>query len=398
MIKYVFISLLFFKFSNSQNLKILHEYGFENLQEFYNENQYTLFYEDNLYRFPADGLYKVLELINISTDVSCAKIIILNKGVPIVEMRFNIRQYNKLKTKKIKIEEFLSISTIDFTDEKYNPEKTLNNSYFKTDLSLRLQLDYTLGNFDNPIRQRVNFQPYLSTDLSKGVNFEGYYNFPKFDELGFIEPQIGILRLSNDIKFSKVDFLNMSVGFFNYNRLGLSFDYLKFLYKDKLRWNVHTGITRFGRLNKDLILYYDINTDLRVDFYSEMSYRINKYDIDLSLRYGSYILGDIGYTAQIRRFSGQRNIGLFYKKTNYGTSVGVDFSLPIPIRKYKRKLPIRTKLFDNFYLPYNYRSDSNVGMLYYKGENLITRMTDYFPAIIKKGLLKASKRGQKSPL
>ena len=73
--------------------------------------------------------------------------------------------------------------------------------------------------------------------------------------------------------------------------------------------------------------------------------------------------------------------------------VGFDFSLPIPIRKYNRKLPIRTKLFDHFYLPYNYRSDSDVGMLYYRGENLISRMTDYFPAIIKKGLLKASKRG-----
>lgn len=394
MIKYAFIALLFFKFANSQNVKVLQEHGFENLQEFYKEDQYTLFYEDNLYRFPADGLYQVLELINISTKASNAKVVILNKGVPIVEMRFTSRDYAKLKTKNSTIEDFLSVATIDFTDEKYNPEKTLNNSYFKTDLSLRFQLDYTLGNFDNPIRQRVNFQPYLSTDLSKGVNFETYYNVPEFDELGFMEPQVGILRLSNDVKLSKVDFLNMSVGFFNYNRLGLSFDYLKFLYKDNLRWNVHTGITRFGRLNKDLILYYDLSTDLRVDFFSELSYRINKYDMDLSFRYGSYILGDIGYTAQVKRYSGQRFIGLFYKKSNYGTMVGFDFNLPIPIRKYNRKLPIRTKLFDHFYLPYNYRSDSDVGMLYYKGENLISRMTDYFPAIIKKGLLKASKRGR----
>ena len=393
MIKYAFIALLFFKLANSQNLKVLQEHGFENLQEFYSEDQYTLFYEDNLYRFPADGLYQVLELINISTKASNAKVVILNKGVPIVEMRFTSRDYAKLKTKNSTIEDFLSVATIDFTDEKYNPEKSLNNSYFKTDLSLRFQLDYTLGNFDNPIRQRVNFQPYLSTDLSKGVNFETYYNVPEFDELGFMEPQVGILRLSNDVKLSKVDFLNMSVGFFNYNRLGLSFDYLKFLYKDNLRWNVHMGITRFGRLNKDLIMFYDLSTDLRVDFFSELNYRINKYDMDLSFRYGSYILGDIGYTAQIKRYSGQRFIGLFYKKSNYGTMVGFDFNLPIPIRKYNRKLPIRTKLFDHFYLPYNYRSDSDVGMLYYRGENLISRMTDYFPAIIKKGLLKASKRG-----
>ena len=252
MIKYAFIALLFFKFANSQNVKVLQEHGFENLQEFYKEDQYTLFYEDNLYRFPADGLYQVLELINLSTKASNAKVVILNKGVPIVEMRFTTRDYAKLKTKNSTIEDFLSVATIDFTDEKYNPEKTLNNSYFKTDLSLRFQLDYTLGNFDNPIRQRVNFQPYLSTDLSKGVNFETYYNVPEFDELGFMEPQVGILRLSNDVKLSKVDFLNMSVGFFNYNRLGLSFDYFKFLYKDNLRWNVPTGITRFYLINDQI--------------------------------------------------------------------------------------------------------------------------------------------------
>ena len=70
MIKYAFTALLFFKFANSQNVKVLQEHGFENLQEFYKEDQYTLFYEDNLYRFPADGLYQVLELINISTKAS----------------------------------------------------------------------------------------------------------------------------------------------------------------------------------------------------------------------------------------------------------------------------------------------------------------------------------------
>ena len=393
MIKYAFIALLFVEFANSQNLKALQEHGFENLQEFYKEDQYTLFYEDNLYRFPADGLFEVLQKIVPIEKAIHTKIVLLNKGIPIIEMNILTKDFIDFKQGNLVIEKLIENCNFQFTDAQTQSELSKNPSYFKTDLSLRFQLDYTLGNFDNPIRQRVNFQPYLSSDLSKGVNFETYYNVPEFDELGFMEPQIGILRLSNDVKLSKADFLNMSVGFFNYNRLGLSFDYLKFLYKDNLRWNVHMGITRFGRLNKDLIMFYDLSTDLRVDFFSELNYRINKYDMDLSFRYGSYILGDIGYTAQVKRYSGQRFIGLFYKKSNYGTMVGFDFSLPIPIRKYNRKLRIRAKLFDHFYLPYNYRSDSDVGMLYYRGENLISRMTDYFPAIIKKGLLKASKRG-----
>ena len=47
MIKYAFIALLFFKLANSQNLKVLQEHGFENLQELYNEDQYKLFNEAN---------------------------------------------------------------------------------------------------------------------------------------------------------------------------------------------------------------------------------------------------------------------------------------------------------------------------------------------------------------
>ena len=89
------------------------------------------------------------------------------------------------------------------------------------------------------------------------INFETYYNVPEFDDLGYKEPQVGLLRLSNDFKIDKSSFLNFNFGFFTFNRLGITTNYLKFLYKDKLRMNIHLGLTRFGRLNKDLILYYD---------------------------------------------------------------------------------------------------------------------------------------------
>jgi len=394
MIKYAFIALLFFKLANSQNLKVLQEHGFENLQELYSEDQYTLFYEDNLFRFPADGLFEVLRIIRPIENVKNTKIVLLSKGIPIVEMVFSTNDFVNYKKGSLALEELIVNSSLQFTNEKIESEKSKNPSYFKTDFNLRFTLDYTLGNFDNPIRQRVNFQPMIDIDLSQGVNLQGYYNYPEFNDLGYSEPQVGLLRLSNDFKISKSSYLNTNFGFFTLNRIGITTNYLRFLYEDKLRLNIHSGITRFGRLNKDFILFYDLNTDLKFDFYSELTYRVNKYDMDLTFRYGSYIFGDIGYTAQVRRFSGQRFISLFYKKSNYGTMVGFDFSLPIPIRRYNRKLPVRAKLFDKFYLPYNYRSDSEVGLLYYQGENIVNNMTDFFPEIIRKGLLKALKKGQ----
>ena len=390
---YIIVVLLFFNSLLGQNIAKLEALGFENLQEIKTPEIYSLFYEDNIYRFPADGLFKVIQTIS-ANESNQFKIVILNKGIALVEMVFLNRHLKEFQDEKITIEEFLASSAIEFTDVKAGQDGVENPSYFKTDINMRFVVDYTLGNFDNPIRQRVNFQPMIDTDLSKGVNFQGFYNYPEFDDLGYREPQVGLLRLSNDFKIDNTSFLNFNFGFFTFNRLGITANYLKFLYRDKLSMNVHSGLTRFGRLNKDLILYYDLNTDLRLDFFADLTYRINRYDMDLTFRYGSYILGDVGYTAQIRRFLGQRFIGLFYKKTNYGTMVGFDFSLPLPIRKYGRKLPVRAKFYDRFYLPYNYRSDTEVGLLYYQGDNIISRMTDYFPEILKKGVLRASKRGR----
>ena len=388
--------LLFFSLiSNlliSQNTQKLNELGFENLSEKHIGQNYTLYYEDNIYRFPPDGLYNVLNSLDINDGVVKIKVIILNKGIPIIEMSFNKDVFIEYRNGDITIEEFLASSKIAFTKEKKVAQKIINRSYFKTDLSLRFTLDYALGDFENSIKQRVNFQPMVNSDLSKGVNLQGYYNIPKFNELESIEPQIGILRLSNDFKLNQYGFLNINYGFFTSNRFGVTLNYLKFLYQDKLRFKFHIGSTRFGRLNKDLILFYQPNNYLYTDFHGDLAYRINTYDVDVVYRYGSFIGGDIGYSIQVRRFKNQRFIGLFYKKTNFGKMIGFDFSIPIPIRKYNRKRPIRLKLYDNFYLPYNYHSESNIAELYYEGDNIISQMQNYFPEIIRKGLKNASKK------
>lgn len=384
--------LLSFFFVPAQNSEVLVAFGFENVVERKVDNNYELFYEDNLYRFPADGLSKVLQIIDEEALLTNNTIILLDKGLPLVEMHFSSDAFRQLKSAKITPEAFIKSTDIRFTDKEYDPTISQNSSYFKTDINLRLTLDYTLGNFDNPIRQRVNFQPFLDTDLSKGVNINAYYNVPAFDDLSALEPQLGLLKISNDFKLDSHTFLNMNFGFYNFNRLGVTMNYLKFLYKDVLRFHLHSGFTRYARLNKDFILFYSPDVDFFFNSHADLIYRWNKYDMDVTFRYGSYISRDIGYTLQVQRFKGQRFIGLFYKKTNFGNMVGFDFRVPL-IRKYNRKLPVRVKLFDHFYLPYNYVSNNNVARLFYQGENITTRYTDFFPEIIRKGLLKRLKNG-----
>lgn len=385
------VLLLFFNSLFGQNIAKLEELGFENLQEIKTPEIYSLFYEDNIYRFPADGLYKVLNLIEIESNFNQVQIVLLNKGISMVEMTFSRADFKEFKTQKLEFEDFLMKSTIGFTKAVYDPDKSTNPSYFKTDLKLKFRLDYQMIGFDPGWAQIINFQPMLSSDIGKGFNLQGYYNFPEFNTIDSREPQIELLKVSNDFKFTPQSFLNTNFGFYTFNRFGLTFNYIKFLYKDIVRFKLHGGITRFGRLNKDIILYYDPSIDLRLDYHSDLTFRWNKYDIDMTLRYGSYVLNDLGYTFYVRRYSGQRYISLHYSNTTFGKSLGFNFNIPIPIKKYNRKRPVRLQLYENFYVPYYYRDTS--ALLNYEGDNIVSQLTSYMPEIVRKGLIIASKKG-----
>jgi hypothetical protein len=382
------LPLIFF----GQNSEKISDYGFENVQENYDLEQYTLFYEDNLFRFPADGLFEVLNLIEIESNYNQVQIVLLNKGVSIIEMTFSRADFLDFKTQKLDFEDFLTKSKIGFTNAVYDPDKSINPSYFKTDLKLKFRLDYQMIGFDPGWAQVVNFQPMLSSDLGKGFNLQGYYNFPEFNTIDSREPQIELLKVSNDFKITPQSFLNTNFGFYTFNRFGLTFNYIKFLYKDIVRFKLHGGITRFGRLNKDFLLFYQPNIDLRLDYHTDLTFRWNKYDIDMTFRYGSYVLNDLGYTFFIRRYSGQRFISLHYSNTTFGKSLGFNFNIPIPIKKYNRKRPVRLQLYENFYVPYYYRDTS--ALLNYEGDNIVSQLTSYMPEIVRKGLIKASKKGR----
>ena len=111
-------------------------------------------------------------------------------------------------------------STIGFTKAVYDADKSINPSYFKTDLKLKFRLDYQMIGFDPGWAQVINFQPMLTSDLGKGFNLQGYYNLPEFNTIDSREPQIELLKVSNDFKITPQSFLNTNFGFYTFNRFG----------------------------------------------------------------------------------------------------------------------------------------------------------------------------------
>lgn len=378
----------------AQNIRILDDFGFENLVEKNENGSYILFYENNLYRFEAYGVAKILNLLKIDDTTKSVTLVLLNKGIPITEVNLAANLLNDFQKGELDIDQLLSQTQISWTNRKLKDQDVFtNSSYFKTDVNLRLSLNYKLGAFDNPIRQRLNVQPYIKTDLGKGFNFSSYYTIPQFNNLDQKEAQVGLLRVSNDFKLGAKRFLNVNYGFMDLDRYGITMNYINFLYKDILRFNLNAGLTRSGRLDKNLIL-----DDIRLEEFmmtinGDLTYRWNRYDLDVSFGYGSFLFEDLGFVFSVRRQMHEKTVGLFIKKTDLGDIVGFDFTIPLPVRKYNRKRPVRFKMYDQFRLPYNYRGGNRIAVNFYQGDNVVSEMRAFFPEIIRKGIRKAVRSG-----
>lgn len=211
--------------SNAQNnLKTLEEIGFENLSEIQEEGHYYLSYENNRYRYEGDALIVVLENLKLSVQTVKVSILILNRGIGITSISFDAIDLVKLKNGELSSDIFTKKSTFSFSVDKliakFEALEKANSSYLKAETIVGLNLDYALGNFDNSIRQKLNFQPELFSVIGKGAVISGRYNIPTFNEIDQENQRLRMARITQDIRWKDNIFLNLNFGFFTPNRYG----------------------------------------------------------------------------------------------------------------------------------------------------------------------------------
>lgn len=295
-----------------------------------------------------------------------------------------------LLKKEITPETFLEKSVFSFdikqVQKKFDHKQKTNSSYGKTDLIGGVQLEYTLGNFDNAIRQKINIQPELRTTLGKGLILMGRYNFPTFNELDQSKPQLIIAGASQNYRFRNNIFLSIDFGFFAPRRFGIHGKLNRYIGDERLRLVINYGITREAFVDNRFKLAQ--NTTLHHTFNGGMVYRWNKFDTDLSFHYGIFLNSDIGYSIKINRQMEEVYVGLFYNKTNFGNVGGFDFSIPIFPKRYSKPKRFRIRPIKSFYLKYNYISNSKVGLRYTTPFDLSSTLSTYYPEVLRKALLK----------
>lgn len=388
-----------YSLSAQNNLRILEEIGFENLAEIQDGDHYYLSYENNRYRYEGDALIAVLEALELSVQTVKVSVLILNRGIGMTSVFFDALDLKELKRGELSADLFAEKSTFSFSVDaltaKFETLEKTNSSYLKVETIVGLNLDYALGNFDNSIRQKLNFQPELLSVIGKGAVVSGRYNFPTFNEIDQDVQRLQMARLTQDIRWKDNVFLNLNFGFFSANRYGFSSRIDRYLGSERLKIRFDFGITRGLSLDENfqIKIQNNINT---FNMAAGVNYRWNKYNTDISFRYGSYLLGDTGYKASLKRQFDEVFIGLFVNKTNYGQIAGFDFQIPLSFKRHMKNNGFRVRTKDFFYLDYNYRYDSALAAEYFQGSSVLSQIREYYPNVLREKVKRYFSKKQKA--
>lgn len=373
--------------------------GFENLYTFQGLSSTKIQYENRRYRFEADALYYVLQTISKSECTSNKyDIIILNKGLPISMVSTSSSAIRALFGGDINYKQWKEESTISFHIPKNEKKvKHSNKSYLKSDIAVGVNIDYLLGNFDNPIRWTPMLQPEFQSTLAKGLTLTSKYQVILYDDFYYWEEsrfRSAFLSYSGRLPFNI--FSRISTGYFYETQFGVEGIISKFFFEDKIRLDGNVSLTEnkfleappFRRAIDKNHFQYGIKA----------TYRNTKYLTDLSIHWGRYLFDDIGYSVELVRQFREVFIGFFMRDTTmpivgsfgviYDKNYGFFFQTPLGFKKHLKPEVLRLKTQEQYRLDYNYTGGVLAARRLTISNNVIGELVEYYPSTLSDGLKK----------
>lgn len=382
----------------------LHEVGFQNISSFELNHDLYLTYENNLYRFEPYALANVLFILSTRLDSSYESINILlrNEDLPIVHLRFDYSELKLFLSNSNSLEQFISSISFSFdvdTLEQLFKDKTrFYSSYFNLDVPVGIDFDYLLGDYYNPIQTRSNFtfRPFLLLGKGSSLNFQ--WDQPIYN--GIISndfyPGIKALYLNQSYRFENSQFFNFSVGYFSNKSFGIISNYRKYLLNEVLYMEMLFGITRGAFFDEDFRV--NSNRDTNSSWQMAVNYRWNQYDTDFSIRYGTFLSGDLGYDISVTKQYHETFIKLFYTRTDLISAgsfnsaekaiLGFALQLPLATKRYSRLKGVRFRSNDSFDFLYRYSGLSYSGIDLGYSNSIVSQIRQFYPEVLSKGLIK----------
>ncbi len=353
----------------------LEKEGFQNITIRKLEENHVITYENNVYRFDALALKKVIQL-TIDTDIdSLEKItfITTRNQVPMISTEVNVSDYRAYKNGYSDIKAFANKIYISQDIASYKKGQSIlqkkRPSSYRVELVLRPFFTVELGNRvkKDQFIHLIDLRPKFNFYLWKGAHFTYEFILPISNEFKEAAPQWGeirprIISLNQEIRLPKNTFFNASIGLFSRDRYGGTIAIGKYFWKGrilttaKLGYTGHASYVRFDGLFNEINkgwLYTDLD-------YLDYAFSIRTWwpskNIQLALTYGKVLNNRKQIRVDIRQKFKEVDLGFFSYKTNEGFNYGMQIGVPLFPKKYwkPKRFSIRpSKSFTYEYLSGN---------------------------------------------
>lgn len=382
--------------------------GFENIFLTSFDNNLYLSYENNKFRFEARGLVNVIELLlnNDLYEYDKVYLQIKNQNIPLVSLEIPTDELLNFDKGLIDDIRFVNSIIIKFGDHNFdgisNDSQLQNQSFGRIDVPISLEIDYALGDYNDGFKSRIYLNPSLRTAIATGSSIEfKFQNIIQNDLPGSAISHPTIFKYSQGMRLKGNSFLYFDVGYLPQRKFGFHTYFRNYIHSEQFYVEVFYGSTRLGYLDNNWAIQTNRNSDNSWGI--NFNYRMNKYDTDFRLRYGTFLSGDLGYKFEISRQFHEAYFNLFYSRTDmasigsFGTKeeglIGFSLRIPFGMPKYSNPTKLRLRTADNFDLLYRYSGLSFSSIDLIPGYNLMSDIKEYYPEVLRRGLLRDLKRG-----
>lgn len=375
--------------------------GFENIRINAEHNDFTISFENNIYRWNVRALSTALDTISKYTPEDASlNVVQLRFNIPQITTNVNAANWLQFRNDTIEspsIDSALKVSYKTKTDwNRVKHLKPVNRNTVKFDFVFYPQFYLVNFRFHKIYEVQFNIAPALEVSFWKGMLFTAQVILPIYSDCKAFGDEgqkirAGFIVLSQDFRIPGPWFGNISIGNFNNHRYGLDFN-IRHPFKNP-RWDIgfNVGMTGSSVVTNDGWEFGDLDT---FTFSLSAGYYLPRFDLRFDVKAGRFLQGDYGGRFDLTRMFGETAIGFYaaYSVMEAGgdgnPNAGFHFSVPfLPGKRFKHRA-IRANVPRYFDWEYNGATDF-VYNRYYETRPNENRSEHYFnPIYIKNELLK----------
>ncbi len=355
----------------------LKEEGFQSITVRSFEDSYIVAYENRVYRFDITALRQVIEIVgDIAIAQEATKLILITKrtNLPMLSTQLSLFDYKSYKqgllSSEALVKNLIISQNVDVAKQGVLLAKNENSGNYKVELVIRPYLSLELGNhvLADQFIHLIDMRPKLNFYLWKGAHFTYEFILPISSEFKETAPHWSefrprVISFTQQVRLPKNIFLNTSLGLFSRNRYGGSLALGKYFLNGQLLAAGKVGYTGHASYVRFDAVFNQVNkgwgyTDLDyLDYKGSIHYSFPTRNFQIGIEYGKVL-----NNKNILRFSSRHSfkeldLNFFVYKTNDGRNYGIDISVPIFPKKYRKPklFSVRpAKKFQYAYLSHTY--------------------------------------------